>query len=842
MAQAHFFAISGAIVMAATMAGAAHAGNAPITRPKVAMTFTPPAGFEDLTGPQQVVLDVYTGGVRVGEAMAIVEPGRFRFMDARSLVDSLPDISDRPRLTAALGAPNLDPHPEAICPVESGISCPKPSFDVVAIVYDAAHYRVDILVDPRFLTVKAAVRLQNLPPPSDTPALVNFLSGTVTGGQGQSTQYYLQNNAVLGIGTGRIRANFQQASSSGFQTDTFAGELDRPGLRYTAGAFWIPGNTLLDRLKMVGLGLSSQFSTRLDRDQLMGSPLILFLEQRARVDIMVNGNIMSSLVYDAGNQALDTSALPEGSYTVTLRITSASGGMREEQRFFSRSSTLPMMGHDAFLFYAGALVRSNEGLIGDISRTPLFQAGWARRMNAGLSVNLGAMGTDRRQWLSAGATMLHGDWQLDTSVNVSNRGGLGFFGHLARNGTSPLSIDLDARSISNPGGGPLLATTTVVLPTAGSVEYSLYSGAYTQFNGAVGYRLGQGRLALVGTYRRQVDSRDYSLGPALYMPLLRWRDVALDFNGTYTATRTGRQGYAGLNLRITRPRTTYIATGGNQFGSRDRGFGGGVQAAFNASRRLDDVMGAQVQADGGVERSNGTTYAQGQVQAHSVMGDGNLNFVQPFGEGATQFSASLNTAVVVGQGGVRLNSGGNGDAMVVIHVDSDEPDAAFEVLVDNRPMGTSRDGKDLTLTLPSYRAYAIRIRGKGQMLTDYDAKARQVSLYPGNVVWLDWRSRPVIAVFGRLIGPDGGTLVHAEITAGGDLAQSDEQGHFLIQTGQNATLTVRTRSGLVCKVTLGSIKPASGYASIGDQLCRPAAAAPSNLALTSSSPQQKVSQ
>lgn len=840
------FALSGA-----AMAQGAKVHTALATKPKVALVMTAPPGFEDLSAPQQVMLDVYMGGRRVGEAAAVVEPGHFRFVDAARLVDLLPDIADRPRLIAALGAPDLDPHPEAVCPPAASSPCPRPAPDVAAIVYDAARYRVDVLVDPRFLTVKAGVRLQYLPLPPQSPGLINFVSGTVSGTSGQTTQYFVQDTAVVGVGSGRLRANFQQSSDSGFQTDTLVGELDRPGLRYKAGAFWIPGNVLLDRIKMVGLGLGTQFDTRLDRDQLAGSPLILFLDQRSRVDIVVDGHVMASQVYDAGNQALDTSGLPEGSYTVTLRVTTATGTVRQEQRFFSRSGTLPSSGHDTFFAYAGALVRNSRGLVGEVSRTPLFQAGWAHRLRTGLAVNLGVIGTDRRQWVAAGGTVLHAGWRLDASVDLSNRGGLGLYGHLARTGAGRFSLDLDARHVSNPGGGPLLPSTAVVQAASGGLEYTPYLGSYSQFSGTVGYAIGQGRLALVGTYRQQAgrqqkNARDYSLGPSLYMPLAHWQSVALDFNGTYSRTSTGPQGYFGLSLRITGPRTSYTVNGGGQFAAGDKGAGGQAQGGFDVSRRFDDVLGAQVQTSGGLYHANGASYAQAQVQARSAVGDGNLNFVQPFAGGASQFAASLRTALVAGQGGVHLNAGGNGDSMLVVHVDADSPDADFDVLVDNRAVGTAQGGGNVTLSLPSYRAYSVRLRSRGQTLSDYDGHAREVSLYPGSVARLDWRARQVTAVFGRLVRPDGTPLAYAEISAGsdqspGDLAQSNGQGHFLIQTSQGATLTVRTRSGPICKVTLGAMAPVAGYAMVGDLTCRPVAPAPTDFALSSPSTQPKAS-
>lgn len=808
------------------------------------MTVTAPPGFEDLTGPQRVLVDVYMAGVRVGEASAEVEPGHFRFLDAGRVVEILPEVADRARVKAALSAPDLDPHPEALCPPTSTAACSRPLPEVAAVIFDAARYRVEILVNPRFLTVRAATRQENLTPPVPEPGLVNFLSGTVSGTRGRDAQYYLQDTAIVGIGGGRIRANLQQSSSSGLVTDTLVAELDRPGLRYTAGTFWIPGTTLLDRTKLVGLGLSTQFDTRLDRDQLTGSPLILFLDQRARVDILVNGNILSSLLYDAGNQALDTSALPEGSYTVTLRVTAPSGRVHDEQRFFSRSSTLPMLGHDAFFVYAGALVRNSDGLVGDISRTPLFQAGWARRLRTALSVNLGVIGTGRRQWAGAGSTVLHHGWQLDTSILVSNRSGLGIFGHLARTATGKLSVDLDARHVSNPGGGPLLAATSVVVPAAGGLQYTLYSGAYTQFSGTLGYRIGQGRLSLVGTYRRQPDDHDYSLGPSIYLPLKTWRQATLDFNGTYAVTSTGRRAYFGVNLTVSGSRTTYAANAGGQFGAGNRGWRNQAQLGLTVSRRFDDVLGAQIQADGGAQHTNGVGYADAQIRAHSALADGNINVVQPFGGGAAQFAASAQTAIVMGKGGVRFNAGRNGDATVVVHVDAEQPGATFEVLVDNRVMGITKPGGDLTIALPSYRAYAVRIRALGEALSDYDTHSRQVSLYPGTVAWLDWNARRVVAVFGRLIQPDGTPLADAEIsTASGELAQSDEKGHFLVQTGRATTLTVRARGGFVCKVQLDVITPIGDYAMVGDQVCRTLAGPPADLAYSTTvpSPTPKVS-
>ena len=46
------------------------------------------------------------------------------------------------------------------------------------------------------------------------------------------------------------------------------------------------GSDLVDRRKIIGLGVETQTDTRLDRDRLRGDPIVVFLAQRSRVDVL----------------------------------------------------------------------------------------------------------------------------------------------------------------------------------------------------------------------------------------------------------------------------------------------------------------------------------------------------------------------------------------------------------------------------------------------------------------------------------------------------------------------------------------------------------------------------
>lgn len=405
------------------------------------ITVTAPQGFSNLLEEQRAVFDVFMGGVRVTTASASWTSASVRIDDPETLVSALPGIADAAAVTAALSEA-LELNRKLVCPSgtrSTAPDCGRLAPDVAGVIVDTAHYRIDVFVNPRLQTVKAAAARDFLPAPQKGWSLINAVSGVVTGSVGDPARFYMQDTAILGLGTARLRADVSLASRVGLQTDSMVAELDRPGLRYSAGAFWLPGNELLGRRKVLGIGIASQTDTRLDRDQFEGTPVILFLDERSRVDVVVDGRLASSRVYDAGNQGIDTSGLPEGSYDLVLRVTGASGRQREERRFFSRSRALPSLGTDRFFVQGGLLVEDSEGILGHVGKVPFAQAGWSRRLAPSLALRVGAIATDKQQWLEIGGTWLSRGLRLDAMAIANPYGDYGFFAHASHTGGGRLS-------------------------------------------------------------------------------------------------------------------------------------------------------------------------------------------------------------------------------------------------------------------------------------------------------------------------------------------------------------------------------------------------------------------
>ena len=292
--------------------------------------------------------------------------------------------------------PELAGHANQVCtPGANPAECGRLAPQTAGVIFDQDHFRVDLFVNPQLLAIKQAVGVQYVQRPEPGLSIVDAIGAVVSGSSGGQNFYNIQNNLIVGDGERRLRAEFSNASGFGVQADRLVMEIDKPERRYLAGAFWAPGTDLIGRRKMLGLGIETQVDTRLDKDALWGNPLVVFLAQRARVDIVRDGRVLTSRIYEAGNQSLDTRSLPNGAYEVTLQIVEAGGALREEKRFFTKNQTIAAPGQKVFFAYAGVLVDDTARSFIAPTAIPFFQVGMARRLSPHLALDATVAATNR---------------------------------------------------------------------------------------------------------------------------------------------------------------------------------------------------------------------------------------------------------------------------------------------------------------------------------------------------------------------------------------------------------------------------------------------------------------
>ncbi|MEM6988223.1 MAG: TcfC E-set like domain-containing protein, partial [Pseudomonadota bacterium] len=301
-----------------------------------------PEGFADLAGPQDAFVDIWFGDEKRLATPAIYDLESLTFVEPEAVLESLDDLESPDQVLDILSAPlALNDHLACFAP-GFPTGCGQLEPDVAGIIFNEGQFRVDIFINPELLTIRAAPVLTQLPPPPPRETgLVSF-----TGAFGSSRSAGENYNAAL-LGKGTFSDGYLDysigVSEEYPQPRIENGSFNREtGAHHSeVGLFKSRGFGLINSVDLIGGRLASSLNTRLDLEQISGSPIALFLQRRSIVQIRRDGRLLSSKAYPAGNQIIDSRTLPAGAYEIELTVIDPVSGERSENRFFVKSTELP---------------------------------------------------------------------------------------------------------------------------------------------------------------------------------------------------------------------------------------------------------------------------------------------------------------------------------------------------------------------------------------------------------------------------------------------------------------------------------------------------------------------
>ena len=780
-----------------------------------------PEGFEALVSERDVMLDAYFGGRKIGEVRATLTPGLVEFTDPLALSRLIPDLSNAQEVASLLAGP-LPANVSLSCGGFRREGCGILETESVGVIVDEDRFRVDIFVGSTLLSKPDPAAEIFLPPPDEEPTLVSLFGATLSGSTRTDEQWHFQNRTVASLGATRIRSDSSLATGSGLTFDNLTIERDRGDWRYTGGIFWAPGTDLVGRRKMVGLGAATQLDTRQNKEALQGTPLSIFLQQPAKVELLVDGRIVSSRIYPAGNQLVDTASLPNGSYDVVLVIQEDGRPSVRERRFFTKGSAMAPIGRPLFSVFAGFLSNSARGLTLE-SDTYFYEATAAIRVAPQLGLDAAVLGTQHKAIVEGGVTYHSRHAQVRVAALTSTSLDYGALLRVATTGKGPVSFSLDLRKIVTRDQKPFLPLTT----TSGTFSEDPKSGfsdrgSYTQILSILGYRLGEANLRLMGTYRKNAsDKANYNIGASAEWPVLRtarW-DIILQAD----ARRSDRDfaSFVGARILLNRGNLSISSSAGFRHQSdKDGGENrvvGEVQAGWY--RQLSDQM--QLSGDAAIGRDADGSYARASAGAASGLISARADFLHQFGDLQTsQYAANISGGIALSRAGISLAGRQMNDTAIMVSVGGSNIAGSFDVLIDNVVRGKVSGGGQLVLFLEPYRTYDVRLRPNGTQIASLDMASKSVTLYPGNVSRLAWEVTPLYILFGRAVDSAGKPLADADIDAAHGISRTDAQGYFQIETRNGDRLRLSQASALNCIIDVGAAQPTDGLVSGGDLVCR----------------------
>ncbi len=196
-------------------------------------------------------------------------------------------------------------------------------------------------------------------------------------------------------------------------------------------------------------------------------------------------------------------------------------------------------------------------------------------------------------------------------------------------------------------------------------------------------------------------------------------------------TDRGRSMAVGLRLQLFGARSSLNASVGAQ---GDAGRGTAALADIGGSIQRD-LLGGQASRRATLQRSEDGTDLQATADERGPMGyaSGTLVHRVDGAQSSTQYGLTMQTVVAATHGALRVGAHDQDDSVVAVRIDGTARGTTFEVLVNDAPEGVLRAGERLTVAVPSYHRYTVRIRPVGGQLVAFDTRARTVDVYPGSV-------------------------------------------------------------------------------------------------------------
>lgn len=790
----------------------------------------PPPGFEALAGPERAVVDLYLADRQLGTAQITSFNGVITFEQPQAVLALLPKLRDPAKVIEALSGRHFPANSQLVCtPGADRTSCEQLRPSDIGVIFDRDRFILRVYVSPELLAAEHTTSQSFLKDPERKLGLLANTSAYLSGMAGGAQTINLDSRMLAGFGAGRLRSDMTLSSRYGWKAQTLAAELDRPGWRYTAGLFASHPGLMIGRRQVLGAAITSQIDTRADRDQLVSAPLVVFLEQRSRVDVSRDGRIIATRIFEAGNQVFDTSTFAEGAYELELRITGANGSVKTEQRFFTKVGNRRADSGSSLYALAGLLADDQHGTPFAVRKVPFAQAGgsWALSHRTWFDLSLSA--TDKTSTAELGIVHYGKHLVARAGGALNSRRDAGAFLQISSNGSSRLNFNFDLRAVKRSSQSPAnhiaspetLAAGTSFTSSSADPWLNFSPHSFVQAYSTLTYRLGHGQFRLAANLRKDANGPlDFDLGPSLRWDIVNRRGLQLTFQTDGHISRSQRSLYAGLTLQLFSGQSSAQSWVGGR---------GTSSSAKDAARLVVGISGSTTLASGERELELGGSLERNDQQVALALNSKlqtrpvtlDTQMIKGFGgSGAPlQYSLGLQSVLAIAGRSVGLSNAASGDGALMLAISEQSKTGQFEVLVNEIPSGLVSAGARKLILLPAYRAYDVRLRPTGTVRVQADTNSQTVTIFPGTVTSLKWQAKAVTPVFGRLTDNDGYPLAGAIVRLGSIAVQSDDRGYFQIEAQPGAELDVSLAGGSTCKVVLPREFDKGPYVRLGTRIC-----------------------
>ncbi|MCX5783279.1 MAG: TcfC E-set like domain-containing protein [Elusimicrobia bacterium] len=763
-----------------------------------------PSGFENLVKEYKTVVDIYFGGQRVGSAVAKINLNSIAFENPREVAELIPHVSDIETISSKLGE-TITFSSVSQCVYE------KLRTEPLCIAYDGNVFRADIFIAPRFLSEQNDVFPTHLPVPDTGFSSILRLNAAGIHSNKTDSEYNLRGRGILAYDESYLSSLVSRTQKNTLVEDILA-ETRRGDIGYRAGFFPIQNLKVIAQQEIAGIGFFSNLETRLDLDSSYGSKIMTYLPFRSQVNIKKDGRLISSAVYEAGNQTIDTSYLPYGAYNITLEIINPSGQKTEEEYFFVKSERLPPRDTPLVWGSAGYLQDRTElrGTFPKATNIPIFNFGGAKRWSDYFSFYCSVLTADNAAFLETGMNIENRFFYMGNNFLGSPEGDFGvsaFFSGRFDNFVPSLYL----RKIWHGSGGH----------SENARKFDPIKNESMQASVDISYMLNKLYLSARANVTEGTSGETlYSYGPSLRWNVWqRGRKLAMF---TIDAVKTNYETIISLRLNVSILGDKWIFFGNVEESARESKGSDDINYSPKTAEKLiwqdRDIMGGEFEAQAGHAYDN----------KHSA--NAGLKYYTNYGRydseasiypDETRLIGNAQMALVQGRG-AKFAFGGKqvGDSGLIVRTKGNSPDTKLDILVNDSVYGAVSGNSTAPVFLDPYRRYKVSIRNRTKDIVAFDAYPKFTVLYPGNIEVFEWDVRKSAVIVGRAVDPDGHPIKNGKIRNTISYTITEDNGFFQISAHKDEDITVEKEDGSKCVIKFPEEKAIHDVIRGGKMVCR----------------------
>ncbi|MGO0305657.1 TcfC E-set like domain-containing protein [Endozoicomonas acroporae] len=535
--------------------------------------------------------------------------------------------------------------------------------------------------------------------------------------------------------------------------------------------------------------------TREDLDFSGGMPVTVFLPTRGRVEVRRDDRLIDSAFFEAGSQQLDTSRFPSGAYDIEIRILDESGNLlSSETRFFAKQSQIPPLDEWLFFMESGRVLdRTSDRTLPEVTDQWLNRAGVSRRLHDTVAATA-AMAVSSDDALSEFGLYHFGSlYDIEPSLMLGDNGttGISVNGRLT---LGDLSLSGNFRRVWH--DEPRVEPDDGVSLLGNAFEQQAFSAGTPLFDGSLNYRYNMNQ-SYDDNNSAQDPTRTHSLD--YRRTLFRTFDYDADISFSLSKSGDDQIGLVNISFRYRTDHWNFNATPRAEVTRRDGESDSSQRLRLSTSWEDSELLAGDLRFDAGVEGGTGNERINGSVQYANHYGRASFSasHSRSEGNGTTNWGGSMSTSFLTDGEVFALGGEDRSESALVVNLEGRAGDV-FDVRVNGQRRGYAVAGSPSIIGLSPYDQYRVTLSPAGETLYSFDEREKVATLYPGNVVTLDYQAIPLQLLFGRLLF-NGQPLTDARINGGLLPGSTDDIGMFQLEARSDVgTLQVELGNGWLC--------------------------------------------